>query len=782
MSRVQLEQLNIEGLRELARRHGLDSRGTRAVLFDRLSDNFERTGWPDQFMVTGPSGSEDRASTEDSSVVQAEGTGATSGDIGNPNIQEIVQAVLQALESNSGIRPRGESIREPDRQISGPPPSPSNGSQASALQNWHQVKFSSKLIPSFTGQEEENVVLWLERIVSIGRLYQLTDDVLVLAAVNKLEGRALSWYNRQSVDTVATWEDFKFQIRAFFQRKESVTTTLARVGTRTWKIYSEKFADYAEDKLKLLQSLKLTEKEKIELLADGVKDPSLRRFALDSWATTVPEFIEHIRRITEDTVVRRPEQSRRSFPAVPPSANHMICTYCKKTGHQAKDRRLAQSTCYNCGQRGHLSHGCSRKKTAAPDPTLNLLAEGALVEDPIEEGSLARNTDSVEEPCLMSAAANNINFVRKDVPYINVYSLGNMSKPLRTLVDTGSPVSLVRKSVYTKHFADSKLLRVRDDLNLKGINNSSLTVYGKICDQIQLEKLEDQWFDITLLVVNDDTISFDMLLGREFFVETQIRVTYHNGAFEFEAPTDSNIKVSTIFAIDAIEERSCYDIVSENLDDDLDFSAKEQLLTILHEIDSQKLEPIKDNFMIRVHLKDTSFFRYSPRRMSFQEEKELREITDDLLVRGIIKPSISPYCSRVVLVNKRNGTKRMCVDLRPLNQRIFPQKFPFPIIEEQLDQLCGKEIFTKLDLKDGFHQLDIHPDDTKYFSFATPYGQFEYVKMPFGYSEAPAEFQKRLLYIFDALLCSDSERGAHYAEELQSGIKFRKVFIPKEEN
>jgi len=90
----------------------------------------------------------------------------------------------------------------------------------------------------------------------------------------------------------------------------------------------------------------------------------------------------------------------------------------------------------------------------------------------------------------------------------------------------------------------------------------------------------------------------------------------------------------------------------------------------------------------------------------------------------------------------------MCIDLRPLNQRIFPQKYPFPIIEDQLDQLYGKRVFTKLDLRDGFHQIDIHPDDTKYFAFATPYGQYEYVKMPFGYSGAPAEFQKRILQVF----------------------------------
>lgn len=90
--------------------------------------------------------------------------------------------------------------------------------------------------------------------------------------------------------------------------------------------------------------------------------------------------------------------------------------------------------------------------------------------------------------------------------------------------------------------------------------------------------------------------------------------------------------------------------------------------------------------------------------------------------------------------------------LRPLNQQIHPQKFPCPVIEDLLDRLHGKSVYTKLDLRDGFHQIRIHPDDTKYFAFATPSGQYEYVRMPFGYSEASAEFQKRLLFVLRDLL------------------------------
>lgn len=88
---------------------------------------------------------------------------------------------------------------------------------------------------------------------------------------------------------------------------------------------------------------------------------------------------------------------------------------------------------------------------------------------------------------------------------------------------------------------------------------------------------------------------------------------------------------------------------------------------------------------------------------------------------------------------------RLCIDLRPLNSHVHKQKYPFPLIEDCLSRLSNKSVFTLLDLKDSFHQIKVHPDSTKYFSFAMPDGQFEYTSLPFGYSEAPAEFQKRLI-------------------------------------
>lgn len=105
--------------------------------------------------------------------------------------------------------------------------------------------------------------------------------------------------------------------------------------------------------------------------------------------------------------------------------------------------------------------------------------------------------------------------------------------------------------------------------------------------------------------------------------------------------------------------------------------------------------------------------------------------------------------------SRENGDRRLCVDLRPLNDRVIKQKYPFPVIEDHLARLGNKRVFTLLDLKDGFHLITIHPESTKYFAFATPDGQFEYLRLPFEYSEAPAEFQKRINYILQSLIRID---------------------------
>lgn len=168
------------------------------------------------------------------------------------------------------------------------------------------------------------------------------------------------------------WEEFKFQIRRYFECRDSYSTILARVSNRIWKSHTERFVDYAEDKLHLMQSLGLTEKAQIDMLAGGVRNPSLIRHVLDIWVNTIPNFINHVRRITEDTVLHKQSIGQsfkdRRLSADPYHIPHgtKTCFTCNRTGYLAKDCRLMKPTCFKCRIPGHLSTYSMSEKTSEP--------------------------------------------------------------------------------------------------------------------------------------------------------------------------------------------------------------------------------------------------------------------------------------------------------------------------------------------------------------------------------------------------------------------------------
>jgi hypothetical protein len=112
-------------------------------------------------------------------------------------------------------------------------------------------------------------------------------------------------------------------------------------------------------------------------------------------------------------------------------------------------------------------------------------------------------------------------------------------------------------------------------------------------------------------------------------------------------------------------------------------------------------------------------------RVSGPELVELKKQIYELLEKGYIRPRTSPWTAPVLFVEKKDGTKRMCIDYRALNEVTIKNKYPLPQIEDLFDQLRGASVFSKIDLRSGYHQLRIQPSDIPKTSFITKYGLYD---------------------------------------------------------
>ncbi|GFV94807.1 retrovirus-related Pol polyprotein from transposon 17.6 [Trichonephila clavipes] len=272
----------------------------------------------------------------------------------------------------------------------------------------------------------------------------------------------------------------------------------------------------------------------------------------------------------------------------------------------------------------------------------------------------------------------------------------------------------------------------KNKMLLTGIGEAQVTTIGSFEHEF---KIDDENYSLTWHVVPTDKLKFEAVIGSDLLEQASISFTKEGVKFN---KYENHAQLMQISA--------------ENLQEELDLrhvenrQIKKELEKLIQDYKPEKTA--STDVTMRIILKDEEPVCQPPRRLAFTERQEVNKQIEEWLNEGIIRPSSAEYASPIVMVKKKDGSSRMCIDYRKLNQKLVKDKFPLPIIEDVLDTLQEAKVYSTLDLRNGFFHVDVDEDCRKYTSFIVPDGQFEFNKVPFGLSTSPGVFQRYVSSIF----------------------------------
>lgn len=582
-----------------------------------------------------------------------------------------------------------------------------------------------------------------------------------------LKGDAKSWLS-EWVSNDRSWTSFKEDFKPLCCKKIDSAGILFEVMSTS----SDKYLTYAEYARRSLLRLRIVRGLSDELVTDiilrGISDPQVKAAAINAHlkpndlVNYLSSFVKPSKSSTTDTRSNRQanlnknnSQGRSQGFKKPLRADTGKCYICGEKGHKQaacpkrSDTSQTQSkpgkvgtknmTCAYCKKQGHEVKNCFAKQRADAEPQND-----------------KRNVNFCSAPL----------HKRSDIVVGVIQGI-----PIDVLIDSGAiGVSLISSAV-VNHFSCAKKPA---DCQIKGVGESVTQVDSYVTLTLELEGIS---LEVDLLVVPSKCMNAPIIVGTD--VLNRDGVTYIR-----TKNSQRIVRDRSPLAVSAVE--SCGQPTINTALTGNDLTKLQGILAEYaeHMITGTATSTVTTGCM-RIKLNSNVPVNYRPYKMSHSEKLKVRDIVEDLLSKGIIRESESPYSSPVLLVKKKDGSDRMCVDYRALNKITVKDRYPLPLIDDHIDRLGKCKFFTTLDMATGFHQIRLDDDSVPLTGFVTSESHYEYVKMPYGLANAPIAYQriisttlrdfiksgKVLVYIDDCLILSDTvDGGLHTLREVLSTL------------
>lgn len=294
---------------------------------------------------------------------------------------------------------------------------------------------------------------------------------------------------------------------------------------------------------------------------------------------------------------------------------------------------------------------------------------------------------------------------------------------LKCFIDFGSECSLINETIISN--LNLQIFKLQQDTYIKTISDNNLKVSHYVTANVNIDSIKKR---IQLHVINRQILGVDILIGQNFTEQEDVTYFKIGSTLQFSSRPilvldKTNVKIGIE---DANAERSLLKLLNR---------FNRSFATKSFDVGTCKEEMCID-------LINNTPITQRPRRFPEKERQIIRNMVEELIKHGIVRESDSPYASQVLLVSKKNGEPRLCIDYRALNKITIPNKNPLPLIEDLIDRLSGYKYFCSLDLASGYYQIKMADDSIAKTAFVTQDGLYEFLKVPFGLTNAPSVFQK----------------------------------------